>query len=131
MASFPHSKEPGQCSIPLLVAKQAVWVYHESSLHAVTWASPVLSPVPLSGTLSTQQWQPAAMSPELAQIANGLDIGEAPQTRKQLLTSTSLQILVGLCPAPLASRSDTLMLNQGGIAGSALQELPRQSKRIK
>jgi hypothetical protein len=106
-------------------------MYHDSIVRPSTGASPVLSPAPSSATLSTQQWPPAAVPTESAQIANGPDRGEAPQSRKRLLTSTALQILVGLCPAPLASRSDTSTPNQEGVAGSPRQEPPRESKRIK
>jgi hypothetical protein len=74
-----------------------------------------------------QLWQHAAQLTELAQIANGLDRGEATQTRKQLLSSTTPPILVGLCPVPLASHSDTLALNQEeGIALSPQHELPNE-----
>ncbi len=103
-------------------------MYHESNVRASTGASPILSPAPSSATLSTQQWPPAAVP---SQIANGPDRGEALQLRKRLLTSTALQILVGLCPAPLASRSDNSTPNQEGVAGSPRQEPPRESKRIK
>jgi hypothetical protein len=73
--------------------------------------STAMSPALSSATLSTQPWQDAAQPTESAQIANALDIGETPQTRNRLLT-TAPPILVGLCPVPLVSPSDTLALNQ-------------------
>jgi hypothetical protein len=74
------------------------WMYHESNVCALTGASPVLSPAPSLAMLSTQQWPPAAVPTESAQIANGPDRGEAPQSRKQLLASAALQIRVGFSP---------------------------------
>lgn len=104
-------------------------MHHESSIRAETRASPIVSPALSSATLSTQPWQDAAQPTESAQIANGLDRGEALQTRKRLLTSTAPPILVGLCPVPLASPSDTSALNQEGITPSPQQDLPVDSKR--
>jgi hypothetical protein len=75
-------------------------MYHESNVRAATLASPVLSPAPSSATLSTQQWPPAAVPTESAQIANRHDRGEAPQSRKRLLASAALQIRVGFSPLP-------------------------------
>ncbi len=106
-------------------------MHHESSIQADTPASPVVFPPPSSATmLATQSWQPAAQPTEPAQIANGLDSGEAPQSRKRLLTSTAPPILVGLCPVPLAAHSDTSAPNQEyGIPPSPQQEPPMASKR--
>ncbi len=105
-------------------------MYHESNVHAATRTSPVLSPAPSSATLSTQQWLPAAVPTESVQIANGPDRGEVPQSRKRLLTSTELQIRVGLCPAlPLASRSDTLTPNQDGRPQKAPSSKPKRIKQ--
>ena len=73
-------------------------MYHKCHVGASTRASPVLSPAPSSAMLSTQQWPPAAMPTESAQIANSLDRGEVPQSRKRPLASAALQIQVGLSP---------------------------------
>ncbi len=108
-------------------------MHHESSILADTHTSPVVSPPPSSATtLSTQPWQHAAQRIEPAQIVSGHDNGEALQSRKRLVTSTTAPpILVRCGPVPLDSCSDTLALNQEeGVGGTSPQQEPHnESKR--
>jgi hypothetical protein len=107
-------------------------MHHESSIRADTRASPVAPPPPSSATtLSTQLWQHAAQQTETALIGNSLDSGEAPQSRKRLLTSTAPPVLVSCGSVPLDSRSDTLAPNEEeDVSGTSSQlEPPKESKR--